>query len=78
MSKYQKVFLRSLNAEKLDLNKLGWSECRNDNEIYSYIRGYILRNFKLKIKNPLDLIIHFMIEEALSEQQRLSKSRGGK
>lgn len=62
-----------LDAETINLDKLGWTEAKNDKEIFSYVRGYIWRNFGIRIKEPLDWAIWFMINEALSSQQDNNK-----
>jgi len=62
-----KLFKKSIDAEKIDLAKLGWTEARNDKLILSYVRGYIYRNYGIRIKPPLDWIIFCMINESLSE-----------
>lgn len=59
------MFKRSILAEKLDLDKLGWSECKNDKQILSYIRGYVWRNYKVRIKPPLDWIMFCLIDDSL-------------
>lgn len=61
------LFAKSVHAEKIDLAKLGWSECRDDKLILSYIRGYIWRNYKIRIKPPLDWVIFCMLDDCLSE-----------
>lgn len=63
-----KLFKQSIDAEKIDLARLGWTENRSDKSILSYVRGYIRRNYKIGIKPPLDWIIFCMINEALGEQ----------
>ena len=64
------LFAKSVNAEKIDLAKLGWTECRDDKLILSYIRGYIWRNYRIRIKPPLDWVIFCMLDDCLSECQR--------
>lgn len=62
-----KLFKKSIDAEKVDLAKLGWTEARSDKLILSYVRGYIYRNYGVRIKPPLDWIIFCMINDALAE-----------
>ncbi len=62
-----KLFKKSINAERIDLAKLGWTESRTDKLILSYVRGYVYRNYGIRIKPPLDWIIFCMINEALGE-----------
>ena len=68
-----KLFQRAVYAEDIDLAKLGWTECRDDKLIMSYIRGYIWRNYKVRIKPPLDWIIFCMLDGCLSQEQRMCK-----
>ncbi|GAG06107.1 unnamed protein product, partial [marine sediment metagenome] len=44
-----------------------WTEARSDKLILSYVRGYIYRNYGIRIKPPLDWIIFCMINDALAE-----------
>jgi len=62
-----KLFKKSIDAERIDLAKIGWTEACPDKKILSYIRGYIWRNYGIRIKHPLDWIIFCMINEALAE-----------
>ena len=55
----------SIYAEKIDLAKLGWNKVQTDQKKLSYIRGYIYRNYRIRIKDPLDYIILCMILDAL-------------
>ena len=67
-------FMRNvLDAEKLKLAKLGWTEAKRDKEILSYVRGYIWRTFGIRIKEPIDWIILFMINEALSHDMKVKE-----
>ena len=63
------LFKKAIDAEPINLAKLGWSECRDDKHIFSYIRGYIWRNYKIRIKPPLDFIILCMLDDALQKLQ---------
>ena len=69
-----KISKNFINAEKFDLDKIGWTSADgNDEKYYSYIRGYFWRNFKVRIKPPLDEIIFCVIDLALSSQNDLDK-----
>lgn len=68
------LFKKSINAEEIDLAKLGWTESRKDKKILSYVRGYVWRNYGIRIKKPLDWVIFYMINDALSEQQRSDRN----
>lgn len=71
MKRIDPITLRkSIEGEKIDLNKLGWSDERTDSRKLSYVRGYIWRKYSLRIKAPLDVIILFMIIDSLSAQLR--------
>ena len=61
------LFKKSIDAERVDLAKLGWTESRNTKSILSYVRGYIWRSYGIRIKPPLDWIIFAMINDALGE-----------
>jgi len=61
------LFRLSMEAEKIDLDKLGWSAERTDKRKLSYVRGYIWRSYKIRIKPPLDFIILCMIMDALQK-----------
>lgn len=69
-----KIFRNSINAEKMDLAKLGWNKTQTDQRKLSYIRGYIYRNYRIRIKDPLDYIILCMILDALSVLRRENKN----
>lgn len=59
------LFSNAVNVEKIDLGKIGWTKDCSDKLIFSYIRGYIWRNYRIRIKKPLDFIIHCMICDVL-------------
>lgn len=63
---------KAVDAETIDLAKLGWTESRDDKQIFSYIRGYIWRNYKVRIKPPLDFIILCMLDDAMDENSKKS------
>jgi len=67
------VFAKALYAEDIDLAKLGWTECKDDKVIMSYIRGYIWRSYKVRIKPPLDWIIFCMLDDCLAQEQKNCK-----
>jgi len=71
-----KLFKKSIDAEGIDLAKLGWIESRNTKSILSYVRGYVWRNYGIRIKSPLDWIIFSMINSALGENMD-NKKEGG-
>ena len=71
---YSQLLRKTLDAETIDLGKIGWTESQPDKKIFSYIRGYIWRNFGIRIKEPMDWIIYFMITESLSKQ--MDKNKG--
>jgi len=70
---YSTLLRKSLDAKNIDLGKIGWTESQPDKKIFSYIRGYIWRNFGIRIKEPMDWIIYFMITESLSQQMDNNK-----
>ena len=55
------LFRRSVEAEKISLDKLGFSAERTDARKLSYVRGYIWRNYRIRIKPPLDYVILCML-----------------
>jgi len=66
----EQIFKKSIDAESIDLAKIGWTENKHDKESLSYIRGYIWRNYKVRIKEPLDWIILCMIQDVLSNKKK--------
>lgn len=67
------LFAQAVHAEDIDLAKLGWTENKDDKLIMSYIRGYIWRNYKVRIKPPLDWIIFCMLDGCLAQEQKNCK-----
>lgn len=63
-----RLFKKGVNAQKIDLAKIGWTESKDDNKIFSYIRGYIWRNYGVRIKPPLDFVICCMLDDILSQE----------
>lgn len=59
------LFHQSVEAKPIDFDKLGWSAERTDKRQLSYIRGYIWRNYKIRVKPPLDYIILCMILDTI-------------
>ena len=55
------LFRRSVEAEKINLEKLGFSADRIDKRKLSYVRGYIWRNYRIRVKPPMDYIILCML-----------------
>ncbi len=70
------LFKKALEAEDIDLAKLGWTEAKDDKEIFSYIRGFVWRSYGIRIKEPLDFVIKVMLDEAMATNDKLnSRSR---
>jgi len=65
------LFKKSVDSAPLNLDKLGWTAYQPDQKSLSYIRGYIWRNYKVRIKHPLDWIILCMLNDAMGQQQDL-------
>jgi len=66
------------NAEKFNLAKFGYTEDRNDDEIFSYLRGYVWRIFRIRIKQPIDEVLFWLIELALEANRKLEKEKPNK
>ena len=75
LAEKQTILRKALDNEDIDLNKLGWKEARNDDDIFSYIRGYIWRSYGIRIKPPLDLIICLMVNDAMSKNQEIDEGQ---
>ncbi len=69
------LFKKAVNAEAIDLSKLGWIKHKDDKQIFSYIRGYVWRNYNIRIKQPLDLIMFFMLDDVLSHEHKALKAK---
>lgn len=59
------LFRRSVEAEKISLERMGYNAERTDARKMSYVRGYIWRNYRIRIKPPLDYIIWCMVADAI-------------
>ena len=68
-----KIVRSSIYAKKIDLAKIGWNKVQTDQKKLSYIRGYIFRNYGIRIKAPLDYIILCMILDSLLVLRRVDK-----
>lgn len=68
------LFRKAVYAKPIDLAKLGWTENRDDTQIFSYIRGYIWRSYGVRIKPPLDFIINCMLDDCMSQEQKKCKT----
>lgn len=62
-----KLIINSINAENIDLKKIMNFNIKIS---LSYVRGYIWRNYRIKIKHPLDEIILYMIHDGCIEQAK--------
>jgi len=71
------LFKKSIDAERIDLAKLGWTESRKSELILSYVRGYVWRSYGIRIRHPLDWIIFCMINDALGENMSRKKEGDG-
>lgn len=74
-SRNVRIFKQSVESERIDLDKLGWSESRNDKQIMSYVRGWFWRTYKIRIEPPLDFMIHCFVIDSLSRYQDDIKKR---
>ena len=61
-----------VKAEKFDLDKF---DNENDTKVFSYIRGYVWRNFGVRIKQPDDELLYYLISLALDANERDNKNR---
>jgi len=64
------IFKQSVYSERVDLDKLGWTDCKNDKQLMSYVRGWFWRTYKIRIESPLDFMIHCFVLDALSEARK--------
>jgi hypothetical protein len=65
-----RLFKMGVDAEDIDLAKIGWTEFRDDKQTLSYIRGYVWRNYKVRVKPPMDTIIFYMLDDILRVEQK--------
>lgn len=73
ISNHLSLFKEMVEAEHVDLGKLGFTECRNVDKCLSYVRGYVWRNYKIRIKPPLDDIILAMLLDVGIETHKLHR-----
>ncbi len=66
---------KAIDAAPIDLAKLGWTEFRDDKHIFSYIRGYIWKNYGVRIKPPLDFIVYCIIIDVLDDKAENLKEK---
>lgn len=68
-----KVFKKCVNADTLDLDKLGWSSSRDDDEIRKYLKKFFLDNYGREIDDDMAFILVCIIDDLLVDIQRKQK-----
>ena len=60
---------RSIEAEPINFMRLA-HKVKNEEDLKSYVRGYVKRNYNVKIEPPLDYIIAYMLMDVILDYPR--------
>lgn len=60
-------FKQSVDAETLDLEKIGWSVFRGDDEIIRYVRDFFKDNYDCVIGEDTALSFIFALDDLLTD-----------
>jgi hypothetical protein len=63
-------FKQSIDAETLDLEKLGWSVFRDDEHIIRYVKDFFKENYDCVIGEETALAFIFALDDLLSDIKR--------
>ena len=62
-------FKKSVDADVISLEEIGWTQSRDDNQIKKYVKSFVQNNYERKIDDDLSLIIVWIIDDLLSDIQ---------
>ena len=58
---------KDLNAETLDLNKIGWNESRSEEEVFSYYKAFFKENYSITFTDRQLEVIDNVIDDLLTK-----------